>query len=294
MKRKLSVSVLSALFVMVFAVSALAAQRFSDCFVKDASGNWKVKDVDGKYVTNAWVRDDAAGGTGWYFFDVNGNMLVSPLVQDTVGRCYSFETDPNGNYGELRTQPGTYDGIFLDIETSDTGGTYGSIKNADGIEAMKEKYGMGSLDTTRSGRVFTSEIVAYQKRLDQPVAAPALAKMLSDSNKYSDMKYSAKGKTVYVDCYTADSWKDMSDAMCELLLEMTWGSDDAVSMYRELSKNAKDQFKEDVTFCLRGYRNGRVIYTKTYDESVPDPGASTVPGNNPLIKRRTTASPFKK
>lgn len=80
----------------------------------------------------------------WYLLDAGGNMLTAGLVQDGTGNFYSLETSHNGYYGMLRYKSGTYDGVSLQLE-SQHNGSFAAIKNADGIEALKTKYGVTNI-----------------------------------------------------------------------------------------------------------------------------------------------------
>lgn len=129
-------------------MTAYAAEAsYSQYWYQDSAGNWKIKDGNGNTVTNAWVCDDAITSNGqnvWYLLDANGNMITSGLVQDGTGNYYSLETNHNGYFGMLRYQSGNYDGVYLDFESSHNG-SFAKIKNADGIEALKAKYGVTSV-----------------------------------------------------------------------------------------------------------------------------------------------------
>jgi hypothetical protein len=109
-------------------------------------------------VTNAWLCDDAVASNGqniWYLIDSNGNMISAGLVQDQTGNYYSLETNHNGYYGMLRYQSGSYDSISLDLENGH-GGSFAAIKNTDGIEALKAKYGVTIVNIDNSNCVYTS------------------------------------------------------------------------------------------------------------------------------------------
>lgn len=274
------------------------AASLPSCFAQNGAGNWQAKTASGALIKNTWVKDDAAvSGSGLYLLDADGNLVVSPLVQDELGYFYSFETNPEGNYGMLRTLDGTYDDVALQFEISSESGVFGTIKNPEGAAAMAAKFPVKKVNLSKTAYVTTTEIANFAQPSyelsEGTTAAQAIAKLLSEGNNYSDLKFTAKENVVYIDCYTADTWKDLNDAVSELLLEMTWGTDDCRAMYRELAKNAKNMYGEDVVFCMRGYKNGKMLYMVTYDETKNNETKTTGSGN-PLLDRRSTNSPFKK
>lgn len=147
-------------FMILMSVPAYAGQTFSDYWKKDASGSWFVEKPDGARVTNAWLCDDAVPSNGkdvWYLLDGNGSMVTAGLVKDGSGNFYSIETDHNGYYGMLRYQSGTYDGTLLSLEASHNG-AFASILNADGLSALKEKYGVTDIGNIKSDNcIYTSD-----------------------------------------------------------------------------------------------------------------------------------------
>lgn len=145
---------------MTGTVTAYAAESatFSSYWFQDSNGTWKVKDNNGNVVKNAWLCDDAVASNGqnvWYLLDSNGNMISAGLVQDGTGNYYSLEMNHNGYYGMLRYKSGNYDGVYLDLESSH-GGSFAKVKNQDGIEALKAKYGVTSVSIDNSNCVYTS------------------------------------------------------------------------------------------------------------------------------------------
>ncbi len=139
-------------------MTAYAASTFSEYWYQDGSGAWHIKDGNGNMVTNAWLCDDAVASNGqnvWYLIDGSGNMVSAGLVQDGTGNYYSLETNHNGYYGMLRYQSGNYDGINLDLESSHSG-SFAAIKNQDGIEGLKAKYGLTTVNISNSNCVYTS------------------------------------------------------------------------------------------------------------------------------------------
>lgn len=147
--------------IMVFSLVSFADATFSDNWVQTADGTWKVKNAQNEDITDAWVCDDAVAANGkniWYLLDKDGNMVSAGLVQDGTGNFYSLETNHNGYYGMLRYKSGDYDGIHLDLE-SEHNGSFAAIKNKDGIEALKAKYGLVVVDIDNFNIVYTSENV---------------------------------------------------------------------------------------------------------------------------------------
>ena len=148
--------------MMMATITAFAADTFSANWYQEQNGTWKIKDGNGTIVTNAWLCDDAIPANGkdvWYLLDANGNMISAGLVQDGTGNYYSLETNHNGYYGMLRYKSGTYDGVYLELESSHNG-SFAAIKNADGIEALKTKYGLTKVNINNSNIVYTSSFNA--------------------------------------------------------------------------------------------------------------------------------------
>ena len=135
-----------------------AESTFSQYWYQDTDGTWKVRDGNGNIIKNAWLCDDAVASNGqnvWYLIDGNGNMVSAGLVQDQTGNYYSIETNHNGYYGMLRYQSGNYDGVNLSLESSHNGG-FAKILNNDGLEALKSKYGVTTVNIDNSNCVYTS------------------------------------------------------------------------------------------------------------------------------------------
>lgn len=150
----------STIDTMTGTVTSYAAESatFSEYWFQDAQGNWKVKDASGNIIKNAWLCDDAVASNGkdvWYLLDSTGNMITAGLVQDGTGNFYSLETNHNGYYGMLRYKSGNYDGINLTLEGSH-GGAFAAVLNADGLEALKAKYGVTSVSINNANCVYTS------------------------------------------------------------------------------------------------------------------------------------------
>lgn len=139
-----------------------AESTFSQYWFQDVDGSWKVKDNNGNIVKNAWLCDDAVSGNGqnvWYLLDSSGNMITNGLVQDLTGNYYSLEVNHNGYFGMLRYQSGTYDNIYLDLESSHSG-AFASIKNSEAIEALKSKCNVRTVNISNDNCVYTSSFKA--------------------------------------------------------------------------------------------------------------------------------------
>lgn len=146
MKKLIKALSLSLLISAASLNTVYADASFSEYWTAD-NNIWHIEDGSGNMIKNAWVCDDAITSNGqnvWYLLDANGNMITSGLVQDGTGNYYSLETNHNGYYGMLRYASGNYDGVYLDFESSHNG-SFAKIKNADGIEALKAKYGVTSV-----------------------------------------------------------------------------------------------------------------------------------------------------
>lgn len=131
-------------------VSGQAA--FSPFWYEDDAGVWRVKDGNGTVIISAWLCDDAAAGgrNAWYLLGTDGAMLTAGLVQDSSGRFYSLETAHNGCYGMVRWKNGFYDcgGRRIRLEFSqEHDGSFGAVLNADGVEKLKEVYGVTRFDS---------------------------------------------------------------------------------------------------------------------------------------------------
>ena len=145
-------------------IEAQAASTFSKYWFQDEVGNWKVRDPKGNIVTNAWLCDDAVEANGkdvWYLLDGTGNMITAGLVQDGTGNLYSLETNHNGYFGMLRYNSGNYDGINLVLD-SQHNGSFAKILNADGLEALKAKYGIILVTINNNNCVYTSQFAAQE------------------------------------------------------------------------------------------------------------------------------------
>ncbi len=151
-----------AMAVMAFAAITVEAATFSDVWFQNADGTWSVRMADGSVLKDAWFCDDAVPSNGkdiWYLIDKDGKMMSAGLVQDGTGNYYSLEMEHNGFYGMLRYKSGTYDGVSLQLE-SQHNGSFAAIRNADGIEALKAKYGVTKLAINNSNIVYSSTIVS--------------------------------------------------------------------------------------------------------------------------------------
>jgi len=130
---------------------------FSKCWTTNAEGKW-VAIKDGEPVRNAWLCDDAVASNRsdvWYLMKEDGTMLDAGLLQDQTGNFYSLEMRHEGYYGMLRYKDGYYDGIWLEFEKTHNG-SFGAIRNADGIEALKQKYGVTYVNFGNQSCVYTS------------------------------------------------------------------------------------------------------------------------------------------
>lgn len=162
----------------ISAVLALTAfgQSFSEYWYQDGAG-WHIKDGNGTLQKNCWLCDDAVPENGrniWYLIDGDGDMIAAGLVQDGTGNYYSLEMNHDGYFGMLRYQSGTYtaDGLTVNLALEGShNGSFAAILNADGLAALKEKYGVKKVTIDNSNIVYTS---AFGKKA-QPTA-------LSDSD----------------------------------------------------------------------------------------------------------------
>lgn len=191
----------STLDTMTGTVTSYAAETatFSEYWFQDSNGSWKVRDNNGNVIKNAWLCDDAVASNGqdvWYLLDANGNMVTAGLVQDGTGNYYSLETNHNGYYGMLRYKSGNYDGISLSLEGSHDG-AFAAVLNADGLEALKGKYGVTSVSNINNNNiVYTSSfrssgggsITAPQQPQSsgQTAAEKAVSSFLSGANVNQD------------------------------------------------------------------------------------------------------------
>ena len=164
--RKKGLKVLGLAIGMSLSMSLLSyASTFSEYWYQDNQGNWHIQDQNGNMVTNAWLCDDAVPSNGqdiWYLIDSNGNMVSAGLVQDQTGNIYSIETSHSGFYGMLRYQSGTYDGVYLDLESSH-GGSFSKIKNQDGIDGLQGIYGLTQVNIDNSNCIYTSNFRSNHK-----------------------------------------------------------------------------------------------------------------------------------
>ena len=164
-KTMLTTLILAGIFAAMLSMSAMAAS-FSKFWKQSSGGSWYVEDNAGKRITNAWLCDDAVPENGknvWYLLDEWGNMITDGLVQDGTGNYYSLETEHNGYYGMLRYRSGNYGGILLNLESSHAG-AFAAIKNADGVQALRAKYGLRDVSfINNSNIVYTSSFGPYEE-----------------------------------------------------------------------------------------------------------------------------------
>jgi hypothetical protein len=156
---------LAAVLTAIVSISAAAAS-FSRFWKQSSDGSWYIEDNAGNRITNAWLCDDAVAENGkdvWYLLDEWGNMITDGLVQDGTGNYYSLETEHNGYFGMLRYRSGNYGGTYLSLEGSHAG-AFAAIKNTDGVNALKQKYGLRDVSNiNNSNIVYTSSFGAYEE-----------------------------------------------------------------------------------------------------------------------------------
>jgi len=161
MKKVIKIFAAAVIIMASISTNAFASSTYSDCWKQTASGEWYVQKPNGVKLTNAWFCDDAVAANGkniWYLLDETGLMISAGLIQDGTGNYYSIETNHNGYYGMLRYKSGTYDGVYLEIEQSHNG-SFGAVKNADGIAALKTKYGVKNVShINNSNIVYSSQL----------------------------------------------------------------------------------------------------------------------------------------
>ena len=138
-----------------------AAPTYSANWYADAAGTWRIKNSAGQIVTSAWLCDDAVAANGqnvWYLLNTDGTMLAAGLVQDATGHFYSIETNHNGYYGMLRYQDGYYDcngrQVYLQFSRAHDG-SFGAIINAEGLNALREIYGVTQFGINNSNCEYT-------------------------------------------------------------------------------------------------------------------------------------------
>ena len=165
LKKSLMFFVTVVTLMMVTTITTFASEpTYSANWYQESNGTWKIKDSNGATVKNAWLCDDVVPANGknvWYLLDAGGNMISAGLVQDGTGNYYSLETNHDGYYGMLRYKSGIYDGIYLELESSHNG-SFAAIKNADGIEALKAKYGLTKVSINNDNCVYTSSFTSSQ------------------------------------------------------------------------------------------------------------------------------------
>ena len=213
MKRRIA-GMLAFLMLLVSAVPSFAAgtTTYSECWKTTAAGTWYVADAKGNQVKNTWLCDDAVPANGkevWYVLGPDGTMVTGGLIRDKTGNYYSLETARGGYYGMMRNKSGVYDGIELTIQTAHLG-NFGAILNADGIEALKAKYGVTQVDIDNSNIVYSSKIaskkvVSYsagsseEKKEDDDKTEHVLASPFTDGTKklgHAILSVADGGKTI--------------------------------------------------------------------------------------------------
>lgn len=99
--------------ISIGAITAQAAETYSDNWIMDGQGTWHYYMSDGSMCTNAWVHDHGE----WYLLDGAGNMLTG-IVQSNGGKYYLLDTVRNtGTYGKL-LKSGVYNGVQIQAEQS--------------------------------------------------------------------------------------------------------------------------------------------------------------------------------
>ena len=149
------------LLLSCFSSYGAGAATYSECWKKTADGKWIVSDAKGSQMKGIWLCDDAVMSNGknvWYVIGADGVMVTAGLIQDKSGNYFSLETANNGYFGMMRNKSGIYDGIRLEIQTAHLG-NFGAVLNADGIAALKAKYGVTQVDIDNSNIVYSSKIV---------------------------------------------------------------------------------------------------------------------------------------
>lgn len=180
MEKHLKISILTVILVIMSAVTVFAAE-FSQYWYQDGSGNWHIKDGNGKVVSNAWLCDDAVPSNGkniWYLIDANGNMVSAGLVKDGTGNYYSLEMNHDGHFGMLRYESKTYtaDGLTVNLSLeSSHNGSFAAIKNSEGREALQAKYGVKNINIDNSNILYTSKFGAPSSKNEDAPAGITMA-----------------------------------------------------------------------------------------------------------------------
>lgn len=178
MNKYLKIS-MTAVLLVILSVFTVCAAEFSEYWYQEGNGNWRIKDGNGKLVTDAWLCDDAVASNGrdiWYLIDANGDMISAGLIQDGTGNYYSLEMRHEGHFGMLRYESGTYtaDGltVSLSLESSHNG-SFAAIKNPEGIDALKAKYGLKTVNVNNSNIVYTSSFGGSKPAAGESGETPA-------------------------------------------------------------------------------------------------------------------------
>lgn len=200
------------LLLSCFSSYGAGAATYSECWKKTADGKWIVSDAKGSQMKGIWLCDDAVMANGknvWYVIGPDGAMITAGLIQDKSGNYFSLETANNGYYGMMRNKSGVYDGIRLEIQMAHLG-NFGAILNADGIAALKAKYGVTQVDIDNSNIVYSSKIaskkvVSYsagsseEKKEDDDKTEHVLASPFTDGTKklgHAILSVADGGKTI--------------------------------------------------------------------------------------------------
>ena len=98
------------------------------------------------------------GKNVWYLLTQDGAMLAAGLVQDNTGNFYSLETEHNGYFGMLRYMDGYYNcsgqSVYLTFNREHNG-SFGAVTNADGLEKLKQIYGITRYGIGNENSVYT-------------------------------------------------------------------------------------------------------------------------------------------
>ena len=178
MKKYFKISI-AAFFLVIMSALTVCAAEFSEYWYQDGSGCWHIKDGNGKVITDAWLCDDAVASNGkniWYLIDAEGDMVSAGLVKDGTGNYYSLEMNHEGHFGMLRYESKTYtaDGLSVDLSLeSSHNGSFAAIKNTEGFEALRSKYGVTTVSIDNSNIIYTSAFGKAQTASQSTQTSPA-------------------------------------------------------------------------------------------------------------------------
>ena len=96
----------------------------------------------------------------WYLLNSDGAMVTDGLVQDSNGNFFSLETENNGYFGMLRYRDGVYNcngqQVYLEFSSSHDG-SFGAVTNPEGLEKLKEIYGVTKYGIGNGNALYTAE-----------------------------------------------------------------------------------------------------------------------------------------